>query len=140
MAKWRLSTVEKKRAIELEYWTHNESNHSVVYETGFRWGSVFVFTDDDNPPEIDLKNADGLNVYSLDYETELEFLDDGCWSDWEFPDEMTEEERNALQEGWEEDGYDYMEGAGWYSDETQVWFDGQLELERIDTRERPILC
>jgi hypothetical protein len=132
MAKWRLTTVEKKNAVEREHWIHTEKNHVVVYETGFRWGSVFVFTDDDNPPDIDLENADGLDVYSLDCETELDLLDDGCWSDWEFPDEMSKEDRDALQEGWEEDSYDYMENAGWYSDETELWFNGPLELERVE--------
>jgi len=130
MAWWRISTVDKKNVVEREFWAHEEKGWIVVRETGFRWGAVALETEDHNPPDIDAENPNGIDVYSTDYNYELESLDDGCWMEWEFPDDMPDEERQALEEGWEEDSYDYLESNGWYNDETEVWFYGPLDIQR----------
>lgn len=130
MAWWRVSTVEKKSAVEREFWVNEEKGWTVVRETGFRWGTFKVETEDHNPPDIDPENPDGVDMYSIDYNYELDSLDDGCWAEWEFPDDMPEEERDAVVEGFDEDSYDYMESNGWYNDETEVWFYGPLDIQR----------
>ena len=130
MAWWRIATVQKKSAVEREFWVHSDKRWTVVRENGYRWGTILVETEDHNPPDIDLENAHGIDMYSTDYNYELDSLDDGCWADWEFPDDMPDEEREKVIEGFDEDSYDYMESNGWYNDETEVWFRGPLEMQR----------
>lgn len=122
---WVLTTTEKKSVEEYEFWTKDDVTIKRI--NGFRWGTVY--TEDKDKPEIDLDNPDGISVFDCGYDFELDSLDDGWYCDWEFPDDMSEEERQAIIDGWDEDSYDYMESNGWYNSETETWFFGPLSLE-----------
>jgi hypothetical protein len=122
---WVLTTTEKKSVEEYEFWTKDDVTIKRI--NGFRWGTVYC--DNEDKPEIDLDNTDGISVFDCGYDFELDSLDDGWYCDWEFPDDMSEEERQAIIDGWDEDSYDYMESNGWYNSETETWFFGQLSLE-----------
>lgn len=58
-------------------------------------------------------------------------LDDGWYGDWEFPDDMPEEEQQRLINLWEDDWYDGLEGEGWTNTECLVWMYGPLSLEKV---------
>ncbi len=81
-------------------------------------------------PDIDLANPDGLEVFATDYDFELDSLDDGWYGDVEYPEDMSDEERERLEELWDEDGYDGWESEGWTNDDTETWFYGPLSLEK----------
>jgi hypothetical protein len=136
MAIWKIVNQHKKNCEERQFWT--KDGKTVVRTEGFRWGSFTVETTDDNPPEgITAENPDGIDMYSYTGENapdgaEPDCWDDGCYGDWEFPDGMDEEEQERIQEGWEEDFYDFMEGDGWVNDETEAWLFGPLDIERVD--------
>ena len=89
MATWTLKTLHKKSAVEKQYW-YKDGKTIIRYE-GYRWGTFYC--ESDEQPEIDLENIDEYNLSETDYDWELESLDDGCWAEWEYPDEITEEER-----------------------------------------------
>ena len=126
MATWVLTTEEKKNVVETEFWT--KDGNTIKRSTGFRWGTVYC--ESDERPDIDLDNPDGLEVFATDYDFELDNLDDGCWADVEYPDHMTEQERERMDELWDEDGYDAWEGDGWSQTDTETWFHGPLSLEQ----------
>jgi hypothetical protein len=136
MATWKISNQHKKNCEEREMWS--KDGVTIVRISAFRWGIFNVETNDDNPPEgIDPENPDGIDMYSYSGENaedgaELEMMDDGWYGDWEFPDDLSEEERQHIIEGWDEDSYDFLEGEGWYNDETEAWLFGPLEIERVD--------
>lgn len=136
MATWTISTREKKSCEEREYWA--KDGKTIVRITGFRWGTFTVTTSDDNPPEgITEENEDGIEMYSYfgdnaEDGAELDMLDDGWYADWEFPDDMDEVERQRIMDGWDEDSYDFLESDGWYSDETECWLSGPLDIERVN--------
>lgn len=128
MAKWTLSTKEKKSCVEREFWTHPDYSDSVIVrETGWRWGTFTC--ESDERPNIDLDNPDGFHVYDTEYDFELDSMHDGCWEEWTWPDDMPEEERERLQEIWEEDDYSGWEEQGMTHDDTEVVLFGPLELE-----------
>lgn len=129
MTTWRLSTTEKKNVIEREIWRHAEKNWTVVHEVLYRWGHATLDTEDNNEPEIDLDNDDGVEIYDIGFEVET--LDDGCGSEWEFPDEMAETDRQTMLDGWNDEMHCYMEDNGWEMDHSEVFFYGPLELEQI---------
>ncbi len=136
MAIWRIATTEKKNCEEREIWS--KDGQTIIRINGFRWGTFKVETSDDNPPEgITPDNPDGIDMYSYSGDNaengaELDSMDDGWLGDWEFPDDMDEDEQQRIMDGWDEDSYDFMDEEGWYNDETEAWLFGPLEIVRID--------
>lgn len=125
MANWRVSTINKKSVTEVEIYYKDKMELRRL--TGFRWGTFVVTTEDDNPPEFD----DPVDMYSPGYESELVDLDDGCWSDIEWPVNMPEEERERLEARMDEEGFYILEDEeGWSLDECECWFEGPLEIEK----------
>lgn len=125
MATWTLSTAQKKSAIERQIWYKN----GVIMhrEEGYRWGTFYC--ESDTKPEIDLSNPGGFELSYDEYDWELDHLSDGCWADWEFPEDMSEEEQERIQALWDEDSYQALEDDGWTLQDTEYEFYGPLILE-----------
>lgn len=136
MALWRISTVEKKSCEEREIWI--KENQTIVRINGFRWGSFTVETTDNCAPEgITADNPDGIDMYSYfsdnaENGAELDSMDDGWLGDWEFPNDMDEDEQQRIIDGYDENSYEFMENDGWFNDETEAWLFGPLEIVRVD--------
>jgi len=140
MATWKVSTANKKSVEEHEFW--EKDGMAIRRISGFRWGTWYVTTTDDNEPEfdknagpfnsdsncIDMNNSYGNNIDSV----ELDSLDDGWYGDIIWPDDMPEEERERLEELWEEDYYDGWESEGWIQTETECWVYCDLNIEKVD--------
>ena len=126
MATWVLTTAEKKNVEEIEFWY--KDGKIIKRTTGFRWGTVYC--ESDERPDIDLENPDGLEVFATDYDFELDNLDDGHYCEVEYPDDMSEEEQERMDELWDEDSYSAWEEKGWSNDDTETWFHGPLDLEQ----------
>jgi hypothetical protein len=92
MAVWELSTEYKKNAVEVQLWY--KDGVTIKKIEGYRWGKFSC--ESDERPDIDLRNPDGYEL--ADYDWELDSLDDGCWSEWEYPDSVTEEERAKIRD------------------------------------------
>jgi hypothetical protein len=128
MATWILKTLHKKNAVEKQFWY--KDGKVIIREEGYRWGEFYC--ESDEQPEIDLNNSNGLNLSESDYDWELTSLDDGCWADWTFPEDMTEEEQAEIEEAWEEEYFEGMEELGWTNDDTEYILQGPLELSDED--------
>jgi hypothetical protein len=126
MATWVLTTATKKNAVEKQFWA--KDGQTIIREEGYRWGTFYC--ESDERPDVDLTNPDGYELGDSEYDWELDNLDDGCWADWEFPDSMSEEEREAFETAWDEDSFDGVEALGWSNTETEYYFYGPLELEQ----------
>lgn len=141
MAEWQVTTRDKKSVEEHEIW--EKDGQTIIRVTGFRWGSWTVTTSDDNPPEferqacpggsndldsVDMNSACGENIDEI----ELISLDDGWYGDIVWPDDMDDDERERLEELWEEEFYEGWEGEGWTQSETECWAWGEFEIEKLD--------
>jgi hypothetical protein len=124
MATWILKTLHKKSAVEKQFWYKDDK--VIIREEGYRWGEFYC--ESSEQPEIDLENSDSYNLSESDYDWELTSLDDGCWADWTFPEDMTEEEQAEIEAAWEEDYFEGMEELGWTNDDTEYILAGPLEL------------
>ena len=131
MATWELSTDYKKNAIERQFWY--KDGVTIIREDGYRWGKFT--TESDEKPDIDLHNDDGYEIGEDEYEWEMWSMDDGCWSDWEFPDDMSDEEREQIENAWDENYYEGLEELGWSNDDTEYYLNGPLRLINKDTGE-----
>ena len=132
MAVWELSTEHKKNAIEVQLWC--KDGVTARFIEGYRWGTFYCESDD--KPDVDLRNLDG--EYELGYsgyDWELDNLNDGCWAEWQWSDEVDAAERERLEAIWDEDRYDGLESEGWSQDDTEYYFQGPLRLVNKDTGE-----
>lgn len=135
MALWKLSNLQKKSCEERSTWV--KGNQVVTRIDGWRWGTFTVETSDDNPPDgITEDNEEGINIH--DHEGKnivsiaLDNLEDGVYGDFDYPIAITEEQQTEIEEGCEEEGsYSYFEDADWTLDETELWFTGPLEINRL---------
>ena len=138
MAVWTLAPAYKKSIQEIEFWT--KDGKVIQYSVWWRGGNVNLTTATDEAPEIDLVNADidGLDVYSLaDGEIILDVEMDSFWDgdsvEWlAVSPDVTEEELQEVIDAWEEDWSEGVENLGWEQDDSEVYFHGELTLERVN--------
>jgi len=126
MAQWSVKPEWKKSIIERNYLT--KDGNTVMIETGWRWGEFTVYTDDDNPPNIEA----GVDIYNCEYETELVETSDGCWEEIDY-DDCDDETREWLEEFFDEgNSWLDLEEHGWMQDECEMIIDCDLIIERLD--------
>ena len=124
MATWSVKPEWKKSIIERNYLTKDDN--TVMCETGWRWGEFTVYTEDDNPPNIEA----GVDIYNCEYETELVETEDGCWSDYDFDDcdDATEWLEEFFEEG---NSWLDLEDHGWIQSECEMIIDCDLIIEKV---------
>jgi hypothetical protein len=130
MAEWSVKPIWKKSIIERNY--YHKDGATITAETGWRWGEFIVYTDDDNPPDIEA----GVDMYNCEYETEMVETSDGCWEEVTVDDEDLEE---WLEEFLEENSYLDLEEEGWMMGDSEMIFDSDLEITRVDGDEEQII-
>jgi len=131
MARWQITNLHKKSAVERQFW--NKDGREFIKEEGFRWG--IWECESDERPDIDLDNPDGYELMATDYDWEMIEMTDGCWVDWTFDSSFDEEEQEQIQELWDEEYFEGLEGEGWFVDETEQWIFGPITLKNLDTEE-----
>lgn len=125
MAEWSVKPTWKKSIIERNYLS--KEGNTICVETGWRWGEFTVYTDDDNPPNIEA----GVNIYDCGYESELVETDDGCWEEVDY-DDCDDETREWLEEFFEEgNSWLDLEEHGWVQDECEMIIDCDLEIRKL---------
>ena len=122
---WKISPVEKKSAIEFEHFMKDDQE--IVYETGWRWSTC---TSKEKPDLTNYDPEEGINVY--DQEWELEESSDSCWSEWNFPDDMSDEEKSEIQDAWGDDWHEGIEKLGWDNTDTHLVYYGELEVTEVE--------
>ena len=125
MGKYKISTKEKNQIVETEFY-YKQGSDSIKINTAYRSGWVVATEQEilnDYNPKV------GIDVRSLELE-DHSFLD-GCGDDIEFPDSLPEEEKDRLSDMYYESGTDGLEDEGWELDDTEVWFVGELKIEKV---------
>lgn len=129
MTQWQVTTANKKSVEEHEFWT--KDNQTIIRITGFRWGSWIVTTCSSDPPKFDQVDGpwnNSVDMYSCGYDSELVSLDEGCYSDIVWPDEMSQSDRDQLEELWDKEYHSAWEEAGWYNNDIQCWVWADLDV------------
>lgn len=131
MTTWKISNVNKKSAVDVQHWTKGDV--TIKREEGFRWGVWSC--ESDEKPEIDLNNPDGFDTMSDDYDWEMEEMSDGCWAEWIFPDDMSDEEREAIEAAYDDMWEEGLEELGWHNTDGEHFILGPIRLTNADTGE-----
>lgn len=152
MANWKVSTYFKKSCEEHEH--YYKEGQTITRKTGYRLGSFFVETSDNNPPEFEFDfvpggdgRKDSINMYNCCVNNienvELDTMWDGCWEDIVFPDDMDEEEQERLQALIDEEGdvYEVLEHQeDWSQNDTDAWIWGPILIEDENGNQIRIIC
>ena len=126
MTAWSVKPEWKKSIIERSYWT--KDGNTIVEETGWRWGSFYVYTDDDTPPNLE----PGVDIYCCGYESELIECSDGCWTEQDY-DDCDDDVREWVEEFLEEGNSIYeLEDHGWICSETEMIIDCDMSIEKVE--------
>jgi hypothetical protein len=150
MAVWTVSTYYKKSIEEVEHFV--KDGMEIVHRTGWRGGSWTVTTLDDNPPEFefdvvpggtDAKDSIDMNNSYVNNIEEIEMNEtyDGCYDDTEWPDDIDEDEKAAIEEKMEEEGYySAFEENDWTHTDTEMWIWGPILIEGENDYRRIIVA
>lgn len=126
MAEWSVKPTYKKSIIERNYLV--KDGQTFMVETGWRWGEFTVYTDDDNPPNLE----PGVDIYDCGYESELVETNDGCWEDYDY-DDVDDETREWLEEFFDEgNSWLDLEEHGWMQDECEMIINSDMEITLIN--------
>lgn len=125
MALWKIEPTYKKSIIERIHMCKGEKE--IIEETGWRWGEFTCETEDDNPPEI----TEGTDLFCCGYEVEMQYCDDGCWTEYEFIG-FSEEEEEQMRVYLEDNSFFDLEGDGWISSDTEMLIECEPSIERIE--------
>jgi len=122
---WRVSTREKKNVTQIETYTH--FGLTATREVGWRWGKWKY----DTKPDLSIyKEDDQHDVYDFGEVTDSD-LDDGCWAEWNWPEEVSAEERERLEGIYDEEGDEGLEDADWSFEDTETFVTGPLDVEFV---------
>jgi hypothetical protein len=126
MATWSVKPTWKKSIIERNYLI--KDSNTLMVEIGWRWGEFLVYTDDDNPPELEA----GVDILNCGYDSEMVETSDGCWEEHDM-DECDEETQSWLEEFFE-DGNSWidLEEHGWSQDECEFIIDCDMEITKVE--------
>ena len=123
---YKLSAQYKKSVYDIENWFKEDEQGNKFWmerENGWRWGNCTFQSE--VPPGIDLKNEHGFNITEdIDEVIDLE-LDDGCWSDYRYSDNIDDEYAEKL----EQMDHNELIEDGWRLDFVDTIFSGPLVLE-----------
>ena len=133
MAIWTIRPSEKKSLIERIHYC--KDGKEVIEETGWRWGEFTCETEDDNPPVLE----EGVDLFACDYDMELQFCDDGCWTEYEFVG-FSEEEEETMNEWLEENSFFELEEDGWSHDDTEMILTCEPEIELLEATQPKSAC
>ena len=137
MIMWKVSPRYKKSVIDVEIF--RKGDNEITMETGWRWGHVVLLVPQGVDLLAELKPEDNnrIQIDGLGYDILDREFDDGCWEEWDL-DAMDEDEVEAFQEAWDEDSHEGIENLGWEGWDSELFFDGPLDVENIGEYVKPV--
>lgn len=138
MAIWKLEPRYKKNIQEIEYFS--KDGVFIEFEHWWRWGyAKFQVPDDvdfkaylEDAFDIDLESDSGLDIHSTEYDVIDHSFDDGVAGYWNFPDDMDEEERERIEELYNDTWTEGLENDGWKPLDMETIFHGPFDLIKVE--------
>ena len=126
MALWKIEPSWKKSLAERLHF--NKDGKTIIVETGWRWGEFTCETEGDDPPEIE----EGADLYDCGYDVEMQYCDDGCWTEYEF-EGFSADEEEAMSEWLYENSFFDLEEDGWDIGDTEMIITCDPIIEKIES-------
>ena len=121
-----VSTIEKKRVEERVFFSHESDGRNITIIVGWRNGKVWC---EDEPDLSEYDPEQGADMFMLtEYSDEEQ--DDGWFFEIESDDEITDDEKSAIESAWNNGLEDAMRDIGWEWTDRELWFYGPLEVDQ----------
>jgi len=129
MALYLIKNKEKKSVYTNETWTNEDGSERFIIEEMYRWGETVINVDDEELELFeDMKSSD--EFYVSEFAIEDQDLNDGC--SLYFNTDGDEELMEKLEALWEEEGYVALEAAGYFLDDVETYYIGELEITEVN--------
>ena len=125
--RYKITTAKKRNIVWIEDWS--KENYQLLITKTYESGYVIV----DQEPYFDESYSEeqGIEVNnSQGWIQESEF-EDPTYS-YKFSSDIFKSTQDSIIEIYEETSYEGLEDDGWDLKETQIWFKGKLEMEKIE--------
>ena len=129
---YKLTTSEKKNAVQISTYRYEVDGKTWYFdfEEGYRWGTAVIeLCEKPNYPEEDWYSEgfclDGYEISDMD-------MNDGCWGNFIFPDDMPDDLKEKIEALWDEDGYEAFENEGIDQWDSTTTFYGPIDFELVD--------
>lgn len=101
----------------------------ITQDQGWRWGKWVGLVTEEELQELK-EDSERESCEPECYEgLEMDYLDDGVWLYYEKSENVTDEELEAFEEAWDNDGYEGVEELGWEDWGTETFINCNLEIE-----------
>lgn len=131
---YRVEPKFKKSVVECEYFDHADKQGMIELAVCWRYGEYVVTPADEDEVQMledAMKNEDGDQMeVSAFSEWELISTFDGCSEDFYYHGTLMEEdEQEAFQEKYWEEGFEFLENEGWNSCDCEVYINNGINVE-----------
>ena len=123
---WSLTNKYKKSVVEEMEFLNGNKKLTIIQ--GYRWGKFTC--ESETKPDIVLDDEQGeYNVFNdPNIEWEMEYCDDGHYTELVFSENISEEEQEQIQEAWDSDFFEGLEELGYDHADTDIILEGPLVL------------
>lgn len=126
--KWKITPSTKKSILDKTYWVKGDMR--ICQEVGWRWGEFFVDPMPDVTIEDYLSGKDDEIILNEEFDVIDFSTEDGCWEEYTYSEDMTDEEIEAIEEFLEDGGN--LDEDGWTIIDSDVVIQGDIEIEEVD--------
>lgn len=126
--KWKITPSTKKSILDKTYWVKGDMR--ICQEVGWRWGEFFVDPMSDVTIEEYLSGKDDEIILNEEFDVIDFSTEDGCWEEYTYSEDMTDEEIEAIEEFLEDGGN--LDEDGWTIIDSDVVIQGDIEIEEVD--------
>lgn len=126
--KWKITPSTKKSILDKTYWVKGDMR--ICQEVGWRWGEFFVDPMPGVTIEDYLSGKDDEIILNEEFDVIDFSTEDGCWEEYTYSEDMTDEEIEAIEEFLEEGGN--LDEDGWTIIDSDVVIQGDIEIEEVD--------
>jgi hypothetical protein len=125
---WKITPKTKKSILDKTYWVKGDMR--ICQETGWRWGEFFVESMPGVTIEEYLSGKDDDIILHEEFEVVDFSTEDGCWEDYSYSDDMSDEDIESIEQFLDSGGY--LADDGWESVDSEVIIQGDIEIEEVN--------
>jgi hypothetical protein len=128
MTLYLIKNKEKKSVFVNETWTNEDGAERFIIEEMYRWGETIISVDEE---EMEMFNdtKDSGEFCVTEFAIEDQDLIDGCSLD--FNTNGNQELYEKIEALWNEDSYAALEDAGYYLEDSETYYVGDLEITEV---------
>jgi hypothetical protein len=131
--KYKITTIDKKSIIVTNIYKTGDASSMrdgdkvITREDTYRWGHAVI-----EAYKKDLPKENDDEIIVSDYNIIENDYDEGVAVYWEYPSDMTDDEKEAIEKAYDENYDEGLANLGWHYFDNETKFLGPCKIEKID--------